>query len=207
MAISGEPSRNMTPTMTAPRAPMRNWPVAPMLKRPALKASPTDSPPSRSRRDECADDRVERTDRALDEGHVGVHREPGLKLTGNEPVREDDDNRSDDDGQDDRDDRERENRPQPRRCDVSCRSASTLSCRPARAARLAINSPISFLSAVRPSKMPTILPRYMTAIRSESSRTSSSSADTSRMAVPASRLAIACLWMNSMLPTSRPRVG
>ena len=27
------------------------------------------------------------------------------------------------------------------------------------------------------------------------------------MAVPASRLAIAWRWMNSMLPTSRPRVG
>ena len=47
----------------------------------------------------------------------------------------------------------------------------------------------------------------MTAIRSDSSRTSSSSAETSRMAVPASRLAIVWRWMNSMLPTSRPRVG
>src|SRR5436190_1221715 len=47
----------------------------------------------------------------------------------------------------------------------------------------------------------------MTAIRSDSSRTSSSSAEISSTAVPASRLATTCRWMNSMLPTSRPRVG
>ena len=55
---------------------------------------------------------------------------------------------------------------------------------------VAISRPTSFLSAVRPSTMATSSPRYMTAIRSDSSSTSSSSADTSRTAVPASRLAI-----------------
>ena len=62
-------------------------------------------------------------------------------------------------------------------------------------------------SAVRPSTTATSRPRYMTPIRSESSRTSSSSAETRSTAVPASRLAIIWRWMNSMLPTSRPRVG
>ena len=36
------------PTATAPNAPIRNWPWAPMLKRPALKPTPTARPPSRS---------------------------------------------------------------------------------------------------------------------------------------------------------------
>ena len=37
--------------------------------------------------------------------------------------------------------------------------------------------------------------------------TSSSSADTSRIAALPSRFEITWRWMNSMLPTSRPRVG
>ena len=59
--------------------------------------------------------------------------------------------------------------------------------------------------AVRPSTTATSLPRYMTAIRSDSSSTSSSSAETSRTAVPASRLAITWRWMNSMLPDVQAR--
>ena len=97
-------------------------------------------------------------------------------------------------------------RSQPR---VSCGASRRSPARRPRARRppVAISRPTSFLSAVRPSRIATISPRYMTAIRSDSSRISSSSADTSRIAVPASRLAIAWRWMNSMLPTSRPRVG
>ena len=72
---------------------------------------------------------------------------------------------------------------------------------------VAMSRPTSSRSAVGPSTTATISPRYMTATRSDSSRTSSSSADTSRMAAPASRLAMTWRWMNSMLPTSRPRVG
>ena len=41
-------SSSWTPTMTAPRAPIRNCPCAPMLNRPALNARPTDRPPSSS---------------------------------------------------------------------------------------------------------------------------------------------------------------
>ena len=37
--------------------------------------------------------------------------------------------------------------------------------------------------------------------------TSSSSRDTSSTALPASRWATSCLWMYSIAPTSRPRVG
>ena len=72
---------------------------------------------------------------------------------------------------------------------------------------VAMSRPTSSRSAVGPSTTATISPRYITATRSDSSRTSSSSADTSRMAAPASRLAMTWRWMNSMLPTSRPRVG
>ena len=72
----------------------------------------------------------------------------------------------------------------------------------------AISRPILFaVRASAPSRIATMRPRYMTPIRSDSSSTSSSSAETSSIAVPASRLAIAWRWMNSMLPTSRPRVG
>src|SRR3954452_6705028 len=72
---------------------------------------------------------------------------------------------------------------------------------------VAISRPTAFLSAVGPSTTATIRPPYMTPIRSDSSSTSSSSAETSSTAVPASRFAITWRWMNSMLPTSRPRVG
>ena len=40
-----------------------------------------------------------------------------------------------------------------------------------------------------------------------SASTSFSSADTSRIALPASRAASSCAWMNSIAPTSTPRVG
>src|SRR5581483_2142972 len=54
---------------------------------------------------------------------------------------------------------------------------------------------------------PTIRPSYMTRIRSESDRISSSSSDTSRTARPASRCSTSLRWTNSIAPTSRPRVG
>ena len=83
----------------------------------------------------------------------------------------------------------------PGSCVAGRRHAAT-SRRRAAASRLArvppvaISRPTSFLSAVRPSTTATISPRYITAIRSDISSTSSSSAETSRTAVPASRLAI-----------------
>ena len=40
--------RSWTPTMTEPRAPIRNCPWTPMLNRPALKPSPTARPPRSS---------------------------------------------------------------------------------------------------------------------------------------------------------------
>ena len=55
---------------------------------------------------------------------------------------------------------------------------------------VAMSRPTSSRFAVRPSTTATMRPRYMTPMRSDSSRTSSSSAETSRTAVPASRLAI-----------------
>ena len=54
---------------------------------------------------------------------------------------------------------------------------------------------------------PTISPSYMTRMRSESERISSSSSETSRTARPASRSSTSRRWTNSIAPTSRPRVG
>src|SRR5438094_232063 len=55
--------------------------------------------------------------------------------------------------------------------------------------------------------MLTIRRSYLTAIRSDSERTSSSSAETSSTAVPSSRSWTMRRWMNSIAPMSTPRVG
>ncbi len=55
--------------------------------------------------------------------------------------------------------------------------------------------------------MPMILPRYMTAMRSASSTTSSSSVDTMITGVPLSRSWTILRCRNSIEPTSTPRVG
>ena len=57
------------------------------------------------------------------------------------------------------------------------------------------------------STVATSLPRYMTAMRSDNSRISSSSGETSSTAVPPSRFSTIRPWMYSIDPTSRPRVG
>ena len=57
------------------------------------------------------------------------------------------------------------------------------------------------------SRMATIRPWYMTAIRSPRAMTSSSSVETIRTAAPSSRFSTTRRWMYSMEPTSRPRVG
>src|SRR5690606_22525623 len=71
----------------------------------------------------------------------------------------------------------------------------------------AIRRPSSPSSAVAGSASPTIWPSNRTTMRSESERISSSSTETSRMALPASRILMIWLWMNSMAPISAPRVG
>ena len=50
VAMASGPGHDATaaPVPADARAPMRNWPSAPMLKRPALNAMPTDSPPRTS---------------------------------------------------------------------------------------------------------------------------------------------------------------
>ena len=55
--------------------------------------------------------------------------------------------------------------------------------------------------------MPTILPRYITAMRSASATTSSSSVDTMITGVPVSRSCTIRRCRNSIEPTSTPRVG
>src|SRR5215208_4850615 len=54
---------------------------------------------------------------------------------------------------------------------------------------------------------PTISPSNRTRMRSESERISSSSSETSRMALPSSRSSISLRCTTSIAPTSRPRVG
>ena len=53
----------------------------------------------------------------------------------------------------------------------------------------------------------TIRPRYITATRSANAITSSNSLETSSTAVPISRSCMIRPWMNSIEPTSTPRVG
>ena len=48
MAIGAGAPASATPAITAPRAPTRNCPWAPMLNRPALKPNPTARPPNTS---------------------------------------------------------------------------------------------------------------------------------------------------------------
>ena len=69
-----------TPTATAPSAPIRNWPWAPMLNRPALKPRPTDSPARTSGAVSTSvlTMALEAADRPLDQGAIGGERQrPG----------------------------------------------------------------------------------------------------------------------------------
>src|SRR5690606_30984077 len=70
-----------------------------------------------------------------------------------------------------------------------------------------ISRPSSVSSALAGSASPTIWPSNITRMRSASERISSSSTETSRIALPASRILMIWLWMNSMAPISTPRVG
>ena len=56
-------------------------------------------------------------------------------------------------------------------------------------------------------RSPMIWPSNITAMRSDSDRISSSSTETSRIALPSSRRRTICWWMNSIAPMSTPRVG
>src|SRR6185436_6755525 len=70
-----------------------------------------------------------------------------------------------------------------------------------------ISRPISSCVARDGSTSPATRPLCRTSRRSASAVTSSSSADTSSTAQPASRSATIFRWMNSMAPISTPRVG
>ena len=72
--------------------------------------------------------------------------------------------------------------------------------------RRASRSPIAS-SDTSPVCSPTISPSYMTRMRSESERISSSSSETRRIARPSSRSVTSRRWRYSIAPTSRPRVG
>ena len=221
IAIGAGAVARAAPTPAAAVAASRNWPWPPMLKRPALKPTPTASPPRTSgvawrivlRMAVC-----EPND-ALEQGSVGDERQRPVDRPGRDDAR----------GQDD----QRRHRRGPGR-PMPAGTAAIAQIRPSRPRRqngcgrprrrsVGHDAPPRWLpvrarrwpsagrpppcSAVRPSSVATSSPRYITAIRSDSSRTSSSSAETSRIAAPASRISIARRWMNSMLPTSRPRVG
>ncbi len=74
MAMMGAVSRKATPTVTAPRTPMRNWPWAPMLNRPALNPNADREPAEDERRghDERVDDGVPAAERTLEHRPVGL---------------------------------------------------------------------------------------------------------------------------------------
>ena len=79
--------------------------------------------------------------------------------------------------------------------------------RPLACAPPVIASPSSSSRRRRRAYSPTTVPSYMTRMRSESERISSSSSETSRIARPSSRSATRRRWTYSIAPTSRPRVG
>jgi hypothetical protein len=71
----------------------------------------------------------------------------------------------------------------------------------------AIRRPSSRWFVVAGSRSPTMRPSNITAIRSDIDMISSSSTDTRRIALPASRSSMMRWWMNSIAPMSTPRVG
>ena len=77
MAMIGGWSATATRRRPRRARPIRNWPWAPMLNRPALKPSATDSPARTSGAacDEGVDDGARAADRALDQGDVGGDRQ------------------------------------------------------------------------------------------------------------------------------------
>ena len=135
--------------------------------------------------------------RALEQALVGDERQQQVDRPFRRQARGDDQERADEERQEDRDDRDRGERPDPadawpsgRRRRASARRRSAASTGGIERRPAAISSPISSRSAVGPSTSATISPRYITAMRSDSSRTSSSSAETRRIAAPSSRFAI-----------------
>ncbi len=70
-----------------------------------------------------------------------------------------------------------------------------------------MSSPNPSRVAADRSTTSTISPLYITAMRSAKAMISSNSALTTSTATPSSRLVTICLWMNSIEPTSMPRVG
>src|SRR5439155_15542304 len=136
--------------------------------------------------DDRRDDRAERPERAFHERLVGEQRQREIRAE-DERRREDHDQRAEDQGQDDR--QRRDDGRVPGTAEVHAAPSAMIGGGPSRPP-VAISSPTSSRVALRPSMTATSRPRYMTPMRSESSRTSSSSAEMSRTAVPASRLAM-----------------
>ena len=190
------------PTPAAAVAASRNWPSPPILNRPALKPIPTASPPRTSGVAWRIVFRIGRlrTERTLEQGAIGDERQGPIDRAGRDEARRQDDHAGDDEGQEDgrhghgRDgeDLTEASAPPEGFGWLGARRRSRFG--PARVTDLGRRSP----SAGRPlpcshpdrRSVATSSPRYMTAIRSDSSRTSSSSAETSRIAAPASRISI-----------------
>ena len=114
MATIGGAELTATPAATAPRAPIRNWPWAPMLNSPALKPTATDRPPRTSGAVATSVFRMapglpnEPSSRAryAVTGRVGIERS-----LGDDELGEEDDDRSHQQGQDDREQRQGDDLP------------------------------------------------------------------------------------------------
>ena len=130
-----------------------------------------------------------------------------MSSAGDQPLGEDDDQRADHHRQDDRDDRQRQDAPGvAQRGRSRGRSPPSPSATVAAAGRhqhadlVLVGGPAvadgDELAAVD-DRDPVGQLEDLVELRG----------DRAGSAVPASRLATTCLWMNSMLPTSRPRVG
>ena len=91
-----------------PERPHQELALGTDVEQPGLERQPDRqaAQDERDRVDERVDDRVEVPDRAVDERDVRRDREAGLQLLRDEPLRDDDDDRTDEDGQPDRQDRQ-----------------------------------------------------------------------------------------------------
>ena len=152
-------SRSAAPTATAPRAPIRNWPCAPMLNSPALNASPTDRPPSRSGAVATRVLRIARsepTEPSIRAAYASIAR-PGWScpLTSHSEKMMTSDPTSTDRTI------EMTGRARMRSGAGQAVVHAALPSSPFATSRppVAMSTPISFLSAVRPSRMATSLPR------------------------------------------------
>ena len=208
----------MVPTMAAQNPPISSCPLRADVEQPGLEADRHREAGEDQRRRgiEGVRDGLRASERALEHGAVGRERQPQVqRVARTDQPGDDDQDRPGQQPQQDGHDRDHElagqRAAEAERCRVDVQGARAgdrgIGHADASACPVAMIRPTCSFSACSASRIATSRPRYITPMRSLSSRTSSSSAETRSTAVPASRLATIWLWMNSIEPTSIPRVG